>query len=231
MPGGDMTDVEDGGDDRRVTEPIRVLIVDDHEVMAASLARVLDDEPDVVSVGLASTLAQARARVQSSAPDVLVLDRRLPDGDGVDAIRDLKALRPSMNVLVLTGSSSDDVLVRALEAGAAGFLSKTRSLAEVTSAVRAAAQGEASISSEMLARLLPRLTRVSAPVPTLTRREDEVLAMLAQGMSNAAIAAELVVSVNTVRNHVSNLSAKLGAHSKLEAMSIAIQRGLLDPPG
>jgi DNA-binding NarL/FixJ family response regulator len=211
-------------------QPIRVLVVDDHEVMAASLARVLEDEPDIVSVGVAATLAQARARVRSGAPDVLVLDRRLPDGDGVDAIADLKALRPSMNVLVLTGSSSDDVLVRALQAGAAGFLSKTRSLAEVTSAVRAAAQGEASVSSEMLARLLPRLTRVSAPTPTLTPREEEVLAMLAQGMSNAAIAAELTVSVNTVRNHVANLSAKLGAHSKLEAMSIAIQRGLLSPP-
>lgn len=211
-------------------QPIRVLIVDDHEVMAASLARVLEDEPDIVSVGVAATLAQARARVQSGAPDVLVLDRRLPDGDGVDAISDLKALRPSMNVLVLTGSSSDDVLVRALQAGAAGFLSKTRSLAEVTSAVRAASQGEASVSSEMLARLLPRLTRVSAPTPTLTAREEEVLGMLAQGLSNAAIAAELTVSVNTVRNHVANLSAKLGAHSKLEAMSIAIQRGLLSPP-
>ena len=193
-------------------QPIRVLIVDDHEVMAASLARVLEDEPDIVSVGVAATLAQARARVQSGAPDVLVLDRRLPDGDGVDAISDLKALRPSMNVLVLTGSSSDDVL------------------AEVTSAVRAASQGEASVSSEMLARLLPRLTRVSAPTPTLTAREEEVLGMLAQGLSNAAIAAELTVSVNTVRNHVANLSAKLGAHSKLEAMSIAIQRGLLSPP-
>ena len=177
-----MSDFSGVGDDPRVSQPIRVMIVDDHEVMAASLARVLDDEPDLVCVGLASSLAQARARVPAAAPD------------------------------------------------AAGFLSKTRSLAEVTSAVRAAAQGEASISSEMLARLLPRLTRVSAPVPTLTRREDEVLARLAQGMSNAAIASELTVSVNTVRNHVSNLSAKLGAHSKLEAMSIAIQRGLLSPP-
>jgi len=214
----------------RNDQPIRVLIVDDHEVMASSLARVLEDEPDIVSVVVASTLGQARARVQSGAPDVLVLDRRLPDGDGVDAIADLKALRPSMNVLVLTGSSSDDVLVRALQAGAAGFLSKTRSLAAGTSAVRAASQGEASVSAEMLARLLPRLTRVSAPTPTLTPREEEVLAMLAQGLSNAAIATELTLSVNTVRNHVANLSAKLGAHSKLEAMSIAIQRGLLSPP-
>ena len=154
----------------------------------------------------------------------------MPDAPPPPGDADLKALRPSMNVLVLTGSSSDDVLVRALQAGAAGFLSKTRSLAEVTSAVRAASQGEASVSAEMLARLLPRLTRVSAPTPTLTPREEEVLAMLAQGLSNAAIATELTLSVNTVRNHVANLSAKLGAHSKLEAMSIAIQRGLLSPP-
>ena len=210
--------------------PIRVLIVDDHEVVAASLARVLDEEPDLSTVGLAQTLAQARARVQTSSPDVLILDRRLPDGDGVAAIPELRALRPSMNVVVLTGASSDDVLVRALEAGAAGFLSKTRSLAEVTTAVRAAAQGEASISPELLARLLPRLTRTGGTQPALTKREEEVLAMLAQGLSNASIAAELDVSVNTVRNHVANLSAKLGAHSKLEAMSIAIQRGLLSGP-
>jgi DNA-binding NarL/FixJ family response regulator len=154
----------------------------------------------------------------------------LPDGDGVDALAELKSLRPRMNVLVLTAASSDDVLVRALEAGAAGFLSKTRSLAEVTTAVRAANQGEVSISPEMLARLLPKLTRVPGPDPALTRREQEVLGMLAHGLSNAAIAAELSVSVNTVRNHVANLSAKLGAHSKLEAMSIAIQRGLLSGP-
>lgn len=212
------------------SQPIRVLIVDDHEVLGASLAHVLNDEDDIVAVGLAATLSQARARIVSASPDVLILDRRLPDGDGVDALAELKSLRPHMNVLVLTATSSDDVLVRALEAGAAGFLSKTRSLAEVTTAVRAAAQGEASISPEMLARLLPKLTRVPGPDPALTRREQEVLAMLAHGLSNAAIATELSVSVNTVRNHVANLSAKLGAHSKLEAMSIAIQRGLLAGP-
>jgi DNA-binding NarL/FixJ family response regulator len=218
------------GVNQEYSQPIRVLIVDDHEVLAASLAHVLDDEADIVAVGLAATLSQARARIVSASPDVLILDRRLPDGDGVEALAELKSLRPHMNVLVLTATSSDDVLVRALEAGAAGFLSKTRSLAEVTTAVRAAAQGEASISPEMLARLLPKLTRVPGPDPALTRREQEVLGMLAHGLSNAAIAAELSVSVNTVRNHVANLSAKLGAHSKLEAMSIAIQRGLLAGP-
>lgn len=212
-----------------VARPIRVLIVDDHEVLAASLARVLDEEPDMVSVGLAQNLAQARARVATETPDVLLLDRRLPDGDGVAAIPELRAIRPSMNIVVLTAADSDHVLVQAIEAGAAGFVSKTRGLGEVTAAVRAAAAGEAVISPEMLTRLLPKLTRSAGPEPELTRREQEVLNMLAQGLSNAAIAEQLTVSVHTVRNHIANLSAKLGAHSKLEVLSIAIRRGLLSP--
>lgn len=212
-----------------VARPIRVLIVDDHEVLGASLARVLDEEPDMVSVGLAQNLAQARARVTTETPDVLLLDRRLPDGDGVAAIPELRAIRPSMNIVVLTAADSDHVLVQAIEAGAAGFVSKTRGLGEVTAAVRAAAAGEAVISPEMLSRLLPKLTRSAGPEPELTRREQEVLNMLAQGLSNAAIAEELTVSVHTVRNHIANLSAKLGAHSKLEVLSIAIRRGLLSP--
>jgi len=213
------------GDD--VPSPIRVLIVDDHEVLGDSLSRVLDEEPDMVAVGLAQSLAQARTRVATNAPDVLLLDRRLPDGDGVDAIAELRELRPSMSVVVLTASAGDDVLVRAIEAGAAGFVSKTRGLQEVTSAVRAAAAGEAVISPEMLSRLLPKLRRGGGPDPDLTRREQEVLEMLARGLSNAAIAEELHVSVHTVRNHIANLSAKLGAHSKLEALSIAVRRGLV----
>lgn len=209
--------------------PIRVLIVDDHEILADSLARVLDEEPDMVSVGLAKNLAQARARVATETPDVLLLDRRLPDGDGVAAIPELRAIRPSMNIVVLTAADSDHVLVQAIEAGAAGFVSKTRGLGEVTAAVRAAAAGEAVISPELLSRLLPKLTRTAGPEPELTRREQEVLDMLAQGLSNAAIAEQLTVSVHTVRNHIANLSSKLGAHSKLEVLSIAIRRGLLSP--
>ena len=211
------------------TPPIRVLIVDDHEVLGASLAHVLDDEPDMVAVGTAGTLTQARARVATTTPDVLLLDRRLPDGDGVAAIPELRALRPSMSVVVLTASATDDVLVQAIEAGAAGFVSKTRGLGEVTSAVRAAAAGEAVISPEMLSRLLPKLTRASEPQPSLTRREQEILGLLAKGLSNAAIADELTVSVNTVRNHIASLSGKLGAHSKLEALAIAVRRGLTSP--
>jgi DNA-binding NarL/FixJ family response regulator len=130
--------------------------------------------------------------------------------------------------VILTASAAEHVLVAAIDAGAAGFVSKTRGLAEVTAAVRAAAAGEAVISPELLARLLPRLQRGQHSAGTdLTEREREVLGLLAEGLSNAAIADKLTVSVHTVRNHIANLSAKLGAHSKLEALSIAVRDGLL----
>ena len=210
-------------------DPIRVLVVDDHEVLASSLAHVLDAEPDMISVGVAGSIERAKVLVQSATPDVVLLDHRLPDGEGVAAVADLRALRPGIKVVVLTASAADHVLVAAIEAGVSGFVSKTRSLSEVTSAVRAASTGEAVISPEMLARLLPRLHKGGAATghPSLTEREREVLGYLAEGLTNAAIAEHLVVSVHTVRNHIANLSAKLGAHSKLEALSIAVRQGLL----
>ncbi len=213
------------GDD--VRRPVRVLVVDDHEVLSGSLALVVGAEADMQAVGVARDLAEARRRVGEHQPDVILLDRRLPDGDGIEAIGELRALSPGSKVVVLTASDTDQVLVQAIEAGASGFLSKSRGLGEVIGAVRAAAAGEAVISGEMLSRLLPKLTRSSGPTVELTPREQDVLELLAEGKSNAAIAAALFVSVHTVRNHVANLSAKLGAHSKLEALSIAVRRGLL----
>jgi DNA-binding NarL/FixJ family response regulator len=208
--------------------PIRVLIVDDHEMLATSLAHVLDEEPDLTCVGVAHSLESAKRLIRSVAPDVVLLDHRLPDADGVPAIAELHELRPSVRIVVLTASASDHLLAKAIDAGAAGFLSKTRSLDEVTAAVRAAANGEALISPDLLARLLPRLNRKGAPAhQELTEREREVLGLLADGLTNAAIAERLVVSVHTVRNHIANLSGKLGAHSKLEALSIAVREGLL----
>ena len=208
--------------------PIRVLVVDDHDVFASSLAQVLELESDLRSLGTASSIAEARTMIPNTLPDVVLMDHRLPDGDGVAAISELQPLRTSAKFVVLTASTADHVLVTAIEAGASGFLSKSRSLDEVRSAVRAAHSGEAVISPELLARLLPRLNRRREPGRVeLTERELEVLALLAEGLTNSEIAERIVVSVHTVRNHVANLSAKLGAHSKLEALSIAIRRGLL----
>lgn len=209
---------------------VRVVVVDDHEVLADALTQVLDAEPDLRVVGAAHTLADARALLAGTEVDVVLLDHRLPDGEGVAAIPELRALQPRAAIVILTAMTADTVLITAIENGAAGFISKTHGVGEVTSAVRSAAQGESVVSPELLVRLLPRLRQEAEPDTgaELTAREAEVLRHLAEGMSNAAIAEAMGVSVHTVRNHLANLSAKLGAHSRLEVLSIAIKQGLLD---
>ena len=211
--------------------PVRVLIVDDHQMFASSLAHALTVEDDLLVVGVAASLEGARLQTSATAPDVVLLDQRLPDGDGVSAIAALQSLRPSVQVVILTATTSERVLVAAMEAGAAGFIAKTQPLDDVIDGVRAAAQGESVVSSKLLSRLLPRLhRRSSAPATRLTDREREILDLLAQGLQNADIAQRLSLSVHTVRNHVANLSAKLGAHSKLEVLAIAVRDGLVDAP-
>ncbi len=211
------------------TPPIRVLIVDDHEVLGSSLAAVLDSESDMRTVGVAKTIAAGLSMTAANSPDVILLDHRLPDGEGVSAIGALRALPGRAQVVVLTATTSESVLVAAMEAGAAGFVSKSHSLAQVVNAVRAAASGELAISPQLLSRLLGRIRHSTTAVGSdLTEREREVLQLLAVGGSNADIARELNLSVNTIRNHVSNLSGKLGAHSKLEALAIAVREGLLN---
>ncbi len=210
-------------------DAVRVLVVDDHRMFAASLAHALQAEPDLLIVGQATTIAQALQLVGPTAPDVVLLDHRLPDGDGVASIRDFSRIRPSAKLVVLTATASDRVLVAAMEAGAAGFIAKTQRLDDVIAGVRAAAQGESVVSAKLLTRLLPRLQRQSSGGGTeLTEREREILDLLATGLSNADIAQQLTISVHTVRNHVANLSAKLGAHSKLEVLAIAVREGLVE---
>ena len=203
--------------------------MDDHRMFATSLAQALHSEPDLLVVGQAASIGAAQELTASAAPDVVLLDHRLPDGDGVGAITDLQRIRPTAKVVVLTASASDRVLVAAMEAGAAGFIAKTQRLEDVLAGVRAAAQGESVVSAKLLSRLLPRLHRRAGRGRTdLTDREREILDLLAGGRSNADIAQRLTISVHTVRNHVANLSAKLGAHSKLEVLAIAVREGLVD---
>lgn len=220
-----MRPVEEAGPS---AAPIRVLLVDDHAMFASSLAYVLDAEPDLRVVGTAPTAQAALDRAAALLPDVVLLDHRLPDGDGIDLIAPLLAATPAPQVVMLTASTSDHILISAIEAGAAGFIDKSRDLGDVISAVRSAAAGESLVSPQLLARLLPRLRRQQVdPADTITDREREVLAALAQGATNAQIAKQLSVSVHTVRNHIVNLSAKLGAHSKLEVLAIAVRKGLV----
>ena len=201
-------------------------------MFADSLRLALSAEADLDVVGTAATLAQARNMVSTTAPDVVLLDHRLPDGLGVDSIADLKLLRPEANIVVLTAAAEDSMLVAATEAGCAGFILKTSPLDELVAAVRTAAAGEIMVSSDLLGRLLNRLHhQYDRPASDLTAREREILQLIAEGLTNGAIATRLFISVNTVRNHVQSILAKLGAHSKLEALSVAIRDGLIDPPG
>lgn len=209
---------------------IRVLIVDDHAMFASSLAAVLGQEPDICVVGTACDLDSARTRLLEGPVDVLLLDQHLPDGSGVTAIPELKRLSPSTKIVVLTASADDASLVAAAEAGCAGFLEKSRSIEDLVVAVRAAA--EAPLSPELLTRLMDRMHHAQHGAGyDLTARELDVLALVAEGLSNGDIGQRLVVSVNTVRNHVANILAKLGAHSKLEALAIAVREDLLPRGG
>ena len=219
-------DVDGGADGGPV---VRVLVVDDHAMFASSVAALLGSEPGLEVVGTATDLATARSRLTADPVDVVLLDQRLPDGRGVDAIVELKRLSPATKIVMLTGAADDASLVTATAAGCAGFLEKSRSVEELVAAVRAAAASEVLLSPDLLARLIAGLQRKRQGLGSdLTAREIEVLGLLAKGLSNAAIAKALFLSVNTVRNHVANILAKLGAHSKLEALSVAVREGLLD---
>jgi DNA-binding NarL/FixJ family response regulator len=214
------------GDARR---PVRVLLIDDHQMFVESLARVLADDDRIDVVGIAATAAAARRLAEQHRPRVALVDFMLPDEDGVELAAGLKAADPGLMAVMLTASTEDRVLVGAIDAGCSGFLTKDRAVTEVVDAVLAAADGEALISPSQLARLLPRLSKTTQSVGAdLTRRELQLLNHLARGQSNKAIAEELHLSVNTIRNYMQSVLIKLGAHSKLEAVSTAVREGLID---
>jgi DNA-binding NarL/FixJ family response regulator len=210
---------------------VGVLIVDDHRMFSESLARLLADEQGIAVLGVAATGADAIDVVSRLHPNVVLMDYQLPDQDGVAVTAAIRRQDPSVMVVMLTGSTEDRVLLAALDAGCSGFLTKDRAAAEVVHAVRAAAVGEALISPALLARLLPKLNRTERTLgEDLSDREREILGFLVRGLTNKAIAAELFLSVNTIRNHVQAVLAKLGAHSKLEAVSTAVREGIIDYP-
>jgi DNA-binding NarL/FixJ family response regulator len=213
-----------------VPDLVRVLLCDDHQVFAEALAGLLQaDGLEVVDV--VGRVGDAVAAAMAKKPDVVLMDYELPDGDGVGATRAIKAVVPDAHVVLLTSNADEDVLVSAIEAGASGFVTKHKPAAEVTAAIRAAAGGEMLVSSDMLARLLPRMNRTTERKGAydLTARELEVLDLLADGTPNQELAARMGISRNTVRNHVQNLLTKLGVHSRLEAVALATREGLLRP--
>ncbi|MFZ0666560.1 MAG: response regulator transcription factor [Acidimicrobiales bacterium] len=210
---------------------IRLLIVDDHEMLADSLHLVFAGCPDIEVVGVVGTVGDAVAGALKLHPDVVLMDYHLPDGDGVAAVTQIKQNDPAIQLVMLTGSGEDERLARrAFEAGCSGFLSKSRSVDDLLAIVRAAHEGEVLITPAMLLKLLPPITRIrNRGGGVLSRRELEVLSVMAEGGSDKEIAKRLFVSLNTVRKHTQNIIRKLGAHSKLEAVVIAVREGLILP--
>lgn len=207
---------------------IRVVLVDDHVMFTQSLAGLLSRDDEIEIVGIAATGADGVRLVSTTVPDVVVLDQHLPDDGTPDLAGTILRLCPSARVVMLSSSGDDRSLLAALDAGCLGFLTTDRAVEELVDAVRQVHAGEAYVPASMIGALLPHLGRPFDRLGAdLTEREREVLACLGDGMSNAGIAERLFLSVHTVRSHVQSILTKLGAHSKLEAASIASREGLL----
>ncbi len=216
---------------------IRVLIADDQALFRRGLYVVLGTEDDIDVVAEAEDGAEAVAKAEEMAPDVVLMDVRMPRVNGIEAARRIREILPSTKILMLTVSDEEDDLYEAIKAGANGYLLKEISVEEVASAIHAVMQGQSLISPSMASKLLNEfnsLARMAAereqlPAPVLTARELEVLKLVARGMSNKDVADELYISENTVKNHVRNILEKLHLHSRMEAVMYAVRKRLLDP--
>ncbi|HEX8581769.1 MAG TPA: response regulator transcription factor [Acidimicrobiales bacterium] len=207
---------------------IKVLVVDDHPVVRAGLVGMLAAEDDVEVVGEAGDGDEALARVAVLGPDVVLMDLRMPRTDGAAATARIVAEHPSSKVLVLTTYDTDADIVRAVEAGATGYLLKDTPRAQLVEAVRSAARGETVLAPSVAGRLLTRLR--TPPAEALTTREVEVLAGVARGLTNAEIGRELDIGEATVKTHLVRAFAKLGVDDRTRAVTVAMELGLLPPP-
>jgi DNA-binding NarL/FixJ family response regulator len=217
-------------------ERIRLLIADDHELFRRGLRMVLEDEDDIEIVDEAGDGEVAVDLAREHAPDVVVMDVRMPGLSGIQAARRIKEEEPGTKILVLTISDEEDDLYDAIKAGANGYLLKEISIDEIANAVRSVHSGQSLISPSMASKLLDEFAAMikkeeqkeEVPAPRLTPREMEVLEHVAQGMNNREIAKALFISENTVKNHVRNILEKLHLHSRMEAVVYAVREKLLE---
>jgi DNA-binding NarL/FixJ family response regulator len=214
-------------------DPIRVFLLDDHEVVRRGVHDLLDSEPDIEVVGEAGTADHAMARGPALRPDVAVLDVRLPDGDGISVCRELRSAMPDLACLMLTSFDDDDALLDAIMAGAAGYVLKQIKGSDLVSAVRTVASGQSMLDPATTARLMQSLRGDGADGPAeqpeqqalagLSPREREILGLIGEGLTNRQIGARLYLSEKTVKNNVSRLLAKLGVERRVQAAVIATQ--------
>ncbi|MGW1747565.1 response regulator [Streptomyces sp. NPDC002092] len=215
-------------------DPIRVFLLDDHEVVRRGLADLLDAEPDISVVGDAENVEHALVRAPAVRPHVAVLDVRLPDGDGISVCRELRSRMPELAVLMLTSFDDEDALLDAIMAGAAGYVLKQIKGSDLVSAVRTVASGQSMLDPATTARLMRSLRTEPAETPSvapelagLSPREREILALIGEGLTNREIGKQLYLSEKTVKNHISRLLAKLGVQRRVQAAVLATH---LDQP-
>ncbi len=206
---------------------IGVLIVDDHALIADSLAAALGEDPDLEVLGVAGTAAEAYQLVGDFAPDVVLMDFRLPDDDGAAVTDRIREQHPGIQVLMITGYDDVEALSRAIDAGCAGYLHKSTDLGSVVNAVHLVNQGGELFPAEGLTHLVRLLKKQLAMGAYLTSREREVLNLIAEGVTTDVVAARMGISKNTARSHVRNILSKLDVHSKLEAVMLGLRLGLV----
>ncbi|MEU1694756.1 response regulator transcription factor [Streptomyces hirsutus] len=220
-----MADSERPAPDR----PVRVFLLDDHEVVRRGVHDLLNDEPDITVVGEAATVEQALVRVPALRPDVAVLDVRLPDGDGVTVCRELRSMLPDLACLMLTSFDDEEALLDSIMAGASGYVLKQIQGSDLVTAVRTVASGQSLLDPSATTRLMARLRQEQEPeeeqdaLPGLTEREREILALIGEGLTNRQIGQRLYLAEKTVKNHISRLLAKLGVERRIQAAVIATQ--------
>jgi len=219
-----------------MAEPIRVVVVDDQELFRRGLAMLLGTEEGIAVVGQASDGDEGAAVAANAAPDVVLLDVRMPRRSGIEACQSIKEAVPAAKIVMLTVSDEEADLYEAVKSGASGYLLKDASIEEVAQAVRVVADGQSLISPSMAVKLIDEFKQLSRPergaVPglRLTDRELEVLRLVANGLNNRDVAAQLFISPNTVKNHVRNILEKLQLHSRMEAVMYAVREKLFDVP-
>ncbi|MFF7265025.1 response regulator [Streptomyces sp. NPDC008159] len=217
------------GDRPGPENPIRVFLLDDHEVVRRGVHDLLNDEPGITVVGEAANVEQALVRVPALRPHVAVLDVRLPDGDGVTVCRELRSNMPELACLMLTSFDDEEALLDSIMAGASGYVLKQIQGSDLVSAVRTVAAGQSLLDPSATARLMARLRQGQEPepepeaLPGLTEREREILALIGEGLTNRQIGQRLYLAEKTVKNHISRLLAKLGVERRVQAAVIATQ--------
>jgi len=213
--------------DESFTMAIRVLLADDHVVVRKGVREFLEEEPDIEVVGEAGDGQQAVDMALALQPDVVVMDIQMPVLSGADATRRIRATAPNVRVLVLTAYDDDPYIFGLLEAGATGYVLKTAESREIIRAIRAIAAGQSMTDPAIMARLIARMSQPVGSSETLSERELDVLRLAARGLTNKQISRDLTISDRTVQNHLANIYAKLQVASRTEAVTVALQRGLI----